>query len=334
MPHIFQQLVGFIQFKTIQYWSHILAAAWYADRFNDIKAPQTPNYNKSDSSKHSFVGTNPYLNDNASYWIDQLYRDRLRSLLSVDDLVSDIINLLQQYPTQFENTYILYTSDHGYHLGQYDVPCSKQQPYEETIRIPMYFRGPNVPKNKITMDVVGNIDILPTLLSLAGIEYDKDTYDGRSWTDGVLNGVLTDDDMIKADEWRSIYLTQYESTGTLSFSHCQTWFPSANGSVCPGQNLRPPEYNPEGQAWLVDEQSTNNWRALRIINESMNVMYAEFMNNWNESAFEQPYFYEFYDIVTDPFQLRNAYDKLSTNVKQEFHSMLRDYGKCNGSDCW
>ena len=90
-------------------------AAWYADRYNDAKAPKTPNYNKSDSNKHAFVGTNPFITENASWWIDQLYRDRLRSLLSVDDLVKDIVELLNQYPTEMDNTYILYTSDHGYH---------------------------------------------------------------------------------------------------------------------------------------------------------------------------------------------------------------------------
>merc|ERR1712228_53651 len=305
-------------------------AAWYADEFNEMKAPQTPNFNKSDSNKHSFVGTNPYITDNATWWIDQLYRDRLRSLLSVDDLVNEIINLLQQYPTQFENTFILYTSDHGYHLGQYDVPCSKQQPYEETIRIPMYLRGPNVPKNKVSMDVVGNIDILPTFLKLAGIDYDKDTYDGKSWTEGILNGAVMDDNVLKADEWRSVYLTQYESVGTYGFYHCSTWFPSANGSVCPGENYNPPNNNTDGDVWLVDDKETNNWRALRIINDSMNVMYAEFTNGWNETSFKQPYFYEYYDIATDPFQLKNAYDTLSKDEQEEYHAMLMDYGKCKG----
>eukprot|EP01084_Bolivina_argentea_P024575 45786_1 len=306
-------------------------AAWYADKYNTVKAPLTPNYNKSDQNKHSFVGTNPYITENASEWIDQLYRDRLRSLLSVDDMVYDIVTLLQQYSEQFANTYILYTSDHGYHLGQYDVPCSKEQPYEETIRIPMYMRGPTVPKNKISYDIVGNIDILPTFLSLAGIEYDNNTYDGHTWTDGILT-----DDMDADNYKRTTYLTQYQSVGTYGFSHCNTWFPASDGSVCPGEVKSPPEKNPEGKAWLVDQSTTNNWRALRIINKTSNVMYAEFVHNgsWNDNTFKKPYFYEFYDINADPFQMKNGYDKLSNATKEQLHTMLMTYGDCKGANCF
>eukprot|EP00486_Rosalina_sp_Unknown_P003721 CAMPEP_0201576512 /NCGR_PEP_ID=MMETSP0190_2-20130828/22372_1 /ASSEMBLY_ACC=CAM_ASM_000263 /TAXON_ID=37353 /ORGANISM="Rosalina sp." /LENGTH=108 /DNA_ID=CAMNT_0048007445 /DNA_START=767 /DNA_END=1090 /DNA_ORIENTATION=+ len=108
------------------------------------------------------------------------------------------------------------------------------------------------------MDIVGNIDILPTFLSLAGITYDKDTYDGRSWTTGLLNGVDVADeeydnvittDTSSADAWRTVYLSQYMSVGTYGFSHCSTWFPSSDGSVCPGQNKKPPENAPNGEAW-------------------------------------------------------------------------------------
>lgn len=152
------------------------------------------------------------------------------------------------------------------------MPCSKQQPYEETIRVPMYLMGPNVPKKKVITDIVGNIDILPTFLSFAEIEYDENVYDGRSWTD-----------IDNESEWRSVYLTQYESVGTYAFGHCSTWFASPNGSVCPGMNLNPPNVNDKGEQWLVDDAATNNWRALRILNESMNAMYAEFVNaSWNK----------------------------------------------------
>eukprot|EP01084_Bolivina_argentea_P142193 249798_1 len=129
-------------------------ASWYADRYNDTISPVTPNFNKSDTLKHSFVATNPFITDTAKQWIDQLYRDRLRSLLSVDDLIYELVTLLKTNTKIFDNTYFLLTSDHGYHLGQYDIPCSKQQPYEETIRIPMYFKGPQIPKNVVSYDIV------------------------------------------------------------------------------------------------------------------------------------------------------------------------------------
>lgn len=89
-------------------------AAWYTEKFSNAKAPRTVNYNVSTVNHHAFVSKNPYISYNASLWVDQLYRDRLRSLLSVDDLVRDLFEMMSGYPEQLDNTYILYNSDHGY----------------------------------------------------------------------------------------------------------------------------------------------------------------------------------------------------------------------------
>lgn len=49
--------------------------------------------------------------------IDENYRLRWRTLMSVDDMVSGVIRALNQMGL-LEETYILVTSDNGYHLGQ------------------------------------------------------------------------------------------------------------------------------------------------------------------------------------------------------------------------
>ena len=50
----------------------------------------------------------------ASY-ADILYRRRWQSLLSVDDLIEEVINTLTE-TGQLDNTYIVSTADHGYRL--------------------------------------------------------------------------------------------------------------------------------------------------------------------------------------------------------------------------
>ncbi|CAG0926099.1 unnamed protein product, partial [Notodromas monacha] len=75
--------------------------------------------------------------------VDEFFRDRWRSLLSVDDLVSDVYNSLAE-KGMIDNTFIVFTSDHGYHLGQFSQPIDKRQPYEFDIRVPLYVRGPGV----------------------------------------------------------------------------------------------------------------------------------------------------------------------------------------------
>ena len=52
------------------------------------------------------------------------------------------------------------------------------------------------------------------------------------------------------------------------------------------------------------------------------------------ATFNNPYFYEYYDLNSDPFQLTNGYDKLSTATKDELHSLLITYGECAGTNCF
>eukprot|EP01084_Bolivina_argentea_P254511 427883_1 len=301
-------------------------ATWYQNEFNDKIAPRTPHFNLKVYNHHDFVSTNPILNDTAIEWIDQLYRDRLRSLLSVDDMVLGLVNVLTKYDI-LDDTYILFTSDHGYHLGQWRISCEKRLPYETDIRIPLFLCGPGVEANTYREMNIGNIDILPTFLDLAGIVYDKNDYDGRSWVGA--NGQIMNDSNWKRD----VYLTQFARGPIEDFSTCRTWWPK-NGSFT-GVELEPPGHNEFGQSWMNNDPEHNSWRALRILNETANWVYAEYVDQqWNKHAFKNPWFYEFFDIAIDPYEVDNVYASLDDWMKIELHEMVMTYGECKGTNCW
>ena len=54
-----------------------------------------------------------------------LYRERLRSMLSVEDLLEQTIATLQE-TGELDNTYIFFTSDNGFHLGEHRLPRGKR----------------------------------------------------------------------------------------------------------------------------------------------------------------------------------------------------------------
>ena len=60
----------------------------------------------------------------------RVYRARLQTLLSVDDLVSGVLSKIPDP----DNTFVIFTSDHGYHLGEFGMTIDKRQMYENDIR--------------------------------------------------------------------------------------------------------------------------------------------------------------------------------------------------------
>ena len=143
-------------------------APWHADLFPNMTAPRTPSFNRHAPDKHLMVAQNAELNAEALMYIDQHMRDRWSALVSVDDMLSSVINTLEKLGIA-DHTYIIYSSDHGYHLGQNRLGCSKEQIYETDIRIPLLVRGPGVKAGSEHAVVTTNVDIAPTVLDLAGV---------------------------------------------------------------------------------------------------------------------------------------------------------------------
>lgn len=66
------------------------------------------------------------------------------------------------------NTYIVYTTDNGFHISNHRLPPGKRCPYEEDINVPMIMRGPGIPKGSSFDLVTSHTDLVPTILQWTG----------------------------------------------------------------------------------------------------------------------------------------------------------------------
>lgn len=176
----------------------------HADWFADVKAPRTASFNETDvSQKPAFIRAIPALNAKEIAELDELYRKRLRSLQAVDDLVEEIIAALTA-TGQLGNTYIVFSSDNGFHLGQHRLEAGKQTPYEEDIRVPLVVRGPGVPAKRALPYLAVETDLAPTFADWASAKT-PDFVDGRS-----LAPLLTAR-AFPPDSWRRAILVEHSA---------------------------------------------------------------------------------------------------------------------------
>ena len=108
--------------------------------------------------------------DELVQWMYNRYlHDYLACILSVDESVGELMDYLDEHKLT-ENTMVVYTSDQGFFLGEHGL-FDKRFMYEEALRTPMLIRYPNQIEKGISInEMVLNLDLAPTLLSVAGIE--------------------------------------------------------------------------------------------------------------------------------------------------------------------
>jgi arylsulfatase A-like enzyme len=145
--------------------------------FADEKAPRPPSFNEEDvSDKPSWVQDIAPFDDEDISETDERYQKRLESMLAVDEMVASLVEELEA-AGELENTYIFFTSDNGFLQGEHRWNNTKDRPYEESARVPLFVRGPGIAPGMGVENLALNTDFAPTFAELGGVSFPAD---GRS----------------------------------------------------------------------------------------------------------------------------------------------------------
>ncbi len=126
------------------------------------------------------AGTLGQVNSNVPF-DRQIY---LRTLLTVDDMIDDIMTQLEAQG-ELDNTLAIFTTDQGLAWGEHGW-YNKMVPYSEIVKIPFFLRHPagGIAAGAVDNRLIASVDILPTLLDAAGIEKNPNkNHDGGSVLD-------------------------------------------------------------------------------------------------------------------------------------------------------
>jgi len=274
----------------------------HLDLFPLLSVPITPSFNEADvSDKPGDLRTNPLLTDYQILQINDRYRQRILSLQAVDEMLAELIKTLEQ-TGQLENTYIVFTSDNGYHFGQHRLFEGKGTLYEEDITVPFIVRGPGIPEGQSVAGLLaGNVDIASTIAEWAGV-IPPSFVDGRSLAN-ALEG-----NHINSTDWRQAYLLEVYSGNNPQDAKVVPRMATANllQSVFKFPSIAP-------------QLPTPIYRGLRTNQYS----YVEYENG----------FVELYDLLKDPYELKNISSSTDKDLLRKFSTWLKDMFACKGSSC-
>ena len=267
-----------------------------AHDFPGLKEPRDPSFNAENVNPPLWLGQRPPLGPKKVANIDGSYRKRAQAVEAVDKLLADTeATLAARHLTN--KTYIVFSSDNGYHLGQHRLIRGKQTAFDTDIRVPLIVAGPGIPRGRVVSQVVQNIDLYPTFVQLAGAT-PAAPIDGHS----ILPLLHPSG---SAPPWPTVALVEHQG----------------------GDSPADPDFEGGGSNPTTYEAIRISTKHLPEFKGPVEAVYVEYRDPQHET--------EYYDIAKDPYELRNIAQSLGAAQKAELHKILVGLEHCHdASACW
>lgn len=205
---------------------------------------------------------------------------------SVDLAFGKILEALEKSGEK-ENTLILFTADHG-------IPFShaKMTLYEPGIEVPLILGGPGIPREKVFLERVSHIDVLPTLLEMLDVEA-PNPLQGRSFRALLGGREYEENKYIFAEK---TYHTYFDPMRSVSDGR---WKLIANFEHAPYQETSPDYFN----------------------NAKSYVEVSKALNKSGPEGYHPPF--ELFELEADPDELENlAEDVNHAETRDRLHQVL------------
>jgi arylsulfatase A-like enzyme len=172
-------------------------------KFLGLQAPRGPAWDAEVQDGPGYLAGRGPLTPAQIRAIDHRFVKRAQSVLAIDRMLGAIRRRLEERGVA-QRTYVVFTSDNGFHLGERRLMPGKMTPFDHDVRVPLIVTGPGVPAGGRVSALTQNTDLRPTFTELAGTAPFGEV-DGRSLAPALHGETLY--------PWRRAALIEHHDDG-------------------------------------------------------------------------------------------------------------------------
>jgi N-acetylglucosamine-6-sulfatase len=174
------------------------------DKFPGLQAPRGPAFDQLPANAPKWLASRAKLTADETKAIDNAFRKRVQAVQSVDRMIGSLRATLTKAGIA-DKTVVVFSSDNGYHMGEYRLTPGKQTAFDTDIHVPLVMSGPGVKAGAVVAQPAENVDLRPTFDSIAGASAPAEV-DGHTLLP-LLKGQ-------QASDWRQAALIEHHGPDT------------------------------------------------------------------------------------------------------------------------
>ncbi|HEY2512978.1 MAG TPA: sulfatase [Polyangiaceae bacterium] len=265
----------------------------------DAGLPPVPSFNAPNVNPPGWLQVHKPLDAAEIQHLNDSFDLRVEAVQAVDRMIGDLMSKLAASGLD-KTTYVVFSSDNGYHMGEHTLGAGKQTAFDTDINVPLVVVGPGVPAGAVDDHVVENIDLCPTFAELGGAP-PLATADGHSIVSLIHGQSVTD--------WRNVLLVEHKG-GTMDPADPDN---EQNVDGGPGSGPDPTTYD-----------------AIRMVGTGpdgglTNKVFVSYVDGETE----------YYDIDQDPYERTNTAVNLAPATVTQYQATVSAIKACKGTaTCW